>query len=30
VRGRYRIVGDLTLEEKQGWAGEKLEGREGD
>jgi len=28
VRGRYRIEGGLSLEEKEGWAGEKFEGRE--
>jgi len=27
VRGRYRIEGGLSLEEKEGWAGEKFEGR---
>jgi len=30
VRGRYRIEGGLLLEEKEGWAGEKFEGRGGD
>jgi len=30
VRGRYRIEGGLSLEEKEGWAGEKFEGRGGD
>jgi len=29
VRGRYRIEGGLSLEEKEGWAGEKFEGRGG-
>jgi len=28
VRGRYRIEGGLSLEEKEGWAGEKFEGQE--
>jgi len=27
VRGRYRIEGGLSLEEKEGWVGEKFEGR---
>jgi len=27
VRGRNRIEGGLSLEEKEGWAGEKFEGR---
>jgi len=27
VNGRYRIEGGLSLEEKEGWAGEKFEGR---
>jgi len=30
VRGRYRIEGGLSLEEKKGWAGKKFEGRGGD
>jgi len=30
VRGRYRIEGGLSLEEKEGWTGEKFEGRGGD
>jgi len=30
VRGRYRIEGGLSLEEKKGWTGEKFEGRRGD
>jgi len=30
VRVRYRIEGGLSLEEKEGWAGEKFEGRRGD
>jgi len=30
VRGRYRIEGGLSLEEKEGWVGEKFEGRRGD
>jgi len=30
VRGRYRIEGGLSLEEKEGWVGEKFEGRGGD
>uniref|UniRef100_A0ABK0LCK3 peptidyl-tRNA hydrolase n=1 Tax=Rattus norvegicus TaxID=10116 RepID=A0ABK0LCK3_RAT len=30
VRGRYSIEGGLSLEEKEGWAGEKFEGRGGD
>jgi len=30
VKGRYRIEGGLSLEEKEGWAGEKFEGREED
>jgi len=30
VRGRYRIEGGLSLEEKKGWVGEKFEGRGGD
>jgi len=30
VRGRYRIEGGLSFEEKEGWAGEKFEGRGGD
>jgi len=30
VRGRYRIEGDLSLEEKEGRAGENFEGRGGD
>jgi len=30
VRGRYRIEGSLSLEEKEGWVGEKFEGRGGD
>jgi len=25
MRGRYRIEGGLSLEEKEGWAGEKFE-----
>jgi len=25
VRGSYRIEGGLSLEEKEGWAGEKIE-----
>jgi len=25
VRGRYRIGGGLSLEEKEGWVGEKFE-----
>jgi len=29
VRGRYRIEGGLSLEEKEGWTGE-FEGRGGD
>jgi len=29
VRGRYRIEGGLPLEEKEGWVGEKFEGRGG-
>jgi len=29
VRGRYRIEGGLSLE-KEGWVGEKFEGRGGD
>jgi len=28
VRGRYRIEGGLSLDEKEGWVGEKFEGRE--
>jgi len=28
VRGRYRIEGGLSLEEKEGWVGEKFEGEE--
>jgi len=27
VRGRYRIEGGLSLEEKEGWVGNKFEGR---
>jgi len=27
VRGRYKIEGGLSLEKKEGWAGEKFEGR---
>lgn len=27
VRGRYKIEGGLSLDEKEGWAGEKFEGR---
>jgi len=27
VRGRYRIEGGLSLEEKEGWVGEKFEGK---
>jgi len=27
VRGRYKIKGGLSLEEKEGWAGEKFERR---
>jgi len=30
VRGRYWIEGGLSSEEKEGWAGEKFEGRGGD
>jgi len=30
VRSRNRIEGGLSLEEKEGWAGEKFEGRGGD
>jgi len=30
VRGRYRIEGGLSLDEKEGWVGEKFEGRGGD
>jgi len=30
VRGRYRIEEGLSLEEKEGCAGEKFEGRGGD
>jgi len=30
VRGRYRIEGSLSLEEKEEWAGDKFEGRGGD
>jgi len=30
VKGRYRIEGGLSSEEKEGWAGEKFEGRGGD
>jgi len=30
VRGRYRVEEGLSLEEKEGWAGEKFEGRGGD
>jgi len=30
VRGRYRIEGGLSLEEKEGWAGEKFDVRGGD
>jgi len=30
VRGRYRIEGSLSLEEKEGWAEEKFEGGGGD
>jgi len=30
VRGRYRKEGGLSLEEKEGWAGEKFEGRGGE
>jgi len=30
VQGRYRTEGGLSLEEKEGWVGEKFEGREGD
>jgi len=30
VRSRYRIEGGLSLEEKEGWVGEKFEGRGGD
>jgi len=26
VRGRHRIEGGLSLEEKEGWVGEKFEG----
>jgi len=26
VRGRYRIEGGLSLEEKEGWVGDKFEG----
>jgi len=29
VRGRYRIEGGLSLDEKEGWVGEKFEGRGG-
>jgi len=29
VRGRYRIEGGLSLEEKEGWVGEKFEERRG-
>jgi len=28
VRGRYRIEGGLSLEEKEGWAGERKRWRE--
>jgi len=30
VRDRYRIGGGLSLQEKEGWAGEKFEGSGGD
>jgi len=30
VRGRYRIEGGLSLEEKEGWSREKFEGRGGE
>jgi len=30
VRGRYKIEEGLLLEKKEGWAGEKFEGRGGD
>jgi len=30
VRGRYRTEGGLSLAEKEGWVGEKFEGRGGD
>jgi len=30
VRGRYKVERGLSLEEKEGWAGEKFEGRGGD
>jgi len=30
VRGRYTIEGGLSLEEKEGWVGEKFEGGGGD
>jgi len=30
VKGRYRIEGGLSLEEKEGREGEKFEGRGGD
>jgi len=30
VRGRYRIEGGLSLEEKERWAAEKFGGRGGD
>jgi len=30
VRGRYRTEGGLSLEETEGWVGEKFEGRGGD
>jgi len=29
VRGRNRIEGNLSLEQKEGWAGEMFEGRGG-
>jgi len=30
VRGRYSIEGGLSMEEKEGWAGEKFERGGGD
>jgi len=30
VTGRYRIEGGLSLDKKEGWEGEKFEGRGGD
>ncbi len=30
MRGRYRIEGGLSLDKKEGWVGEKFEGRGGD